>query len=40
MRRLAAGGAVGPGIKLGALFVGLLWIFIMFLGRWIAYAPT
>lgn len=40
MRRLAAGGAAGPGIKLGALFVALLWLFIMFLGRWIAYAPT
>jgi hypothetical protein len=40
MRRLAAGGAAGPGIKLGAAFVVLLWIFIMFLGRWIAYAPT
>ena len=40
MRQLAAGGTAGPGIKLGAVFVVLLWIFIMFCGRWIAYAPT
>ena len=40
MRRLATGGTVGAVTKLGALFVFLLWIFIMFLGRWIAYAPT
>jgi len=40
MRRLATGGTTGPGIKLGAAFVLVLWLFIMFLGRWIAYAPT
>jgi hypothetical protein len=40
MRKLAGGAAVGVGTKLGALFVILLWIFIMFCGRCIAYAPT
>ncbi len=40
MRRLAGGGRPGPGTKAGAVFVVLLWIFIMFCGRWIAYAPT
>ena len=40
MRRLASGGAPGAFTKGGAVFVLLLWLFIMFLGRWIAYAPT
>ena len=40
MRKLAAGGKVGIGTKLGALFVLVLWLLIMFMGRWIAYAPT
>ena len=30
MRRLAGGGTAGPVIKLGAVFVVLLWVFIMF----------
>ena len=40
MRRLSAGGKVGAGTVLGALFVLALWLLIMFMGRWIAYAPT
>lgn len=40
MRRLAAGGAPGPVMKTGALFIIVLWCVIMLCGRWIAYAPV
>lgn len=40
MRRLAAGGTVGAGIKTAAFLIIVLWCVIMLCGRWIAYAPT
>lgn len=40
MKRLANGGTPGLVTKAGAVFIVILWCFIMLCGRWIAYAPT
>jgi hypothetical protein len=39
-RQLSTGDVVGGGSKAVAVFLVVLWIAIMFCGRWIAYAPV